>query len=124
MSVSYTHLDVYKRQVLGAIAAATAPAATIMVIKQYRAKGPVTETLRSVVAIDDATALSAFGIAVAVAQTLTSTADVSLVLSLSLIHILHEQEEKFFEFVTSRPESTVEEWIQLLSCLLYTSRCV
>ena len=29
---------------------------------------------------------------------------------------LHEQEEKFFEFVTSRPESTVEEWIQLLSC--------
>lgn len=42
--------------VLGAIAAATAPAATIMVIKQYRAKGPVTETLLSVVAIDDATA--------------------------------------------------------------------
>ena len=40
--------------VLGAIAAATAPAATIMVIKQYRAKGPVTETLLSVVAIDDA----------------------------------------------------------------------
>ena len=68
--------------VLGAIAAATAPAATIMVIKQYRAKGPVTETLLSVVAIDDATALIAFGIAVAVAQTLTSTADVSLVLSI------------------------------------------
>ncbi|MFQ7725504.1 MAG: cation:proton antiporter [Ruthenibacterium lactatiformans] len=67
---------------LGAIAAATAPAATIMVIKQYRAKGPVTETLLSVVAIDDATALIAFGIAVAVAQTLTSTADVSLVLSI------------------------------------------
>ena len=61
--------------VLGAIAAATAPAATIMVIKQYRAKGPVTETLLS-------TALIAFGIAVAVAQTLTSTADVSLVLSI------------------------------------------
>ena len=49
---------------------------------QYRAKGPVTETLLSVVAIDDATALIAFGIAVAVAQTLTSTADVSLVLSI------------------------------------------
>lgn len=42
----------------------------------------VTETLLSVVAIDDATALIAFGIAVAVAQTLTSTADVSLVLSI------------------------------------------
>lgn len=68
--------------VLGAIAAATAPAATIMVIKQYRARGPVTETLLSVVAIDDATALIAFGISVAVAQTLTSTAEVSLLTSI------------------------------------------
>lgn len=56
--------------VLGAIAAATAPAATIMVIKQYRAKGPMTETLLSVVAIDDATALMYFGICVAVANAL------------------------------------------------------
>lgn len=64
--------------VLGAIAAATAPAATIMVIRQYRAEGPVTETLLSVVAIDDATALVAFGICVAVAQALTSTTKVSL----------------------------------------------
>lgn len=53
--------------VLGAIAAATAPAATIMVIKQYRAKGPVTQTLLSVVAIDDATALIMYSISVAVA---------------------------------------------------------
>ncbi len=53
---------------LGSIAAATAPAATIMVIKQYKAKGPVTETLLSVVALDDATALIFFSIAVAVAQ--------------------------------------------------------
>lgn len=60
--------------VLGAIAAATAPAATIMVIKQYRAKGPVTETLLSVVAIDDATALILFSLAVAVAQALSNGA--------------------------------------------------
>ena len=60
--------------VLGAIAAATAPAATIMVIKQYRAKGPVTETLLSVVAIDDATALILFSLAVAVAQALANGA--------------------------------------------------
>lgn len=64
--------------VLGAIAAATAPAATIMVIRQYRAEGPVTETLLSVVAIDDATALVAFGLCVAAAQALTSTGSVSL----------------------------------------------
>lgn len=56
--------------VLGAIAAATAPAATIMVIKQYKAKGPVTETLLSVVAIDDAVALMAFGFSVTVANSI------------------------------------------------------
>lgn len=55
---------------LGAIASATAPAATIMVIKQYGAKGPVTETLLSVVALDDAVALIAFGFSMAVVNTL------------------------------------------------------
>lgn len=59
--------------VLGAIAAATAPAATIMVIKQYRARGPVTETLLAVVAIDDATALILFSLSVAVAQAIVGT---------------------------------------------------
>ena len=54
--------------VLAAIAAATAPAATIMVIKQYKARGPVTETLLSVVALDDATALIMYSIAVAAAK--------------------------------------------------------
>lgn len=54
--------------VLGSIAAATAPAATIMVIRQYNAKGTLTETLLSVVAIDDAVALVGFGVATAVAQ--------------------------------------------------------
>ena len=60
--------------VLSAIAAATAPAATIMVIKQYRAKGPVTRTLLSVVAIDDATALILFSLSVAIAQAIMGTA--------------------------------------------------
>ena len=54
--------------VLGAIAAATAPAATLMVIKQYGAKGPVTDTLVSVVALDDAVALMAFSVCVAIAS--------------------------------------------------------
>lgn len=58
--------------VLGAIASATAPAATIMVIKQYKAKGPVTETLMTVVALDDAASLMLFGIATAIAQQLIS----------------------------------------------------
>lgn len=68
---------------LGAIAAATAPAATIMVIKQYRAKGPVTETLLSVVAIDDAVALIGFAVATAIAQSLISGAEGNIIASLA-----------------------------------------
>lgn len=75
--------------VLGSIAAATAPAATIMVIKQYKAKGPMTETLLSVVAIDDATALIFFGICVAIAGALEgSGTSLGLALLSPLIEIL------------------------------------
>lgn len=68
--------------VLGAIAAATAPAATLMVVRQYKAKGPVTSTLLPVVAIDDAVALIAFGISVAAAKAITATGKVSIVATL------------------------------------------
>ncbi len=57
--------------IMGAIAAATDPAATILVVKQYKAKGPVSKNLIPVVAIDDATALMSYGICVAIAKTLT-----------------------------------------------------
>ena len=60
---------------LGSIAAATAPAATILVIKQYQAKGEFTETLMSVVALDDAVAIICFGLAMAAAKYLTSTGE-------------------------------------------------
>lgn len=68
--------------VLGAIAAATAPAATLMVVRQYKAKGPVTETLLPVVAIDDAVALIAFGLSVAIAKGINSQGSVSLISSI------------------------------------------
>jgi len=67
---------------LGAIAAATAPAATLMVVRQYKAKGPVTNTLMPVVAIDDAIALMLFGISLAIVKTLNATAEVSLLMTL------------------------------------------
>ena len=60
--------DVRFSLILGAIASATAPAATLMVVRQYKAKGPVTSTLLPVVAIDDAVALMGFGISVAIAK--------------------------------------------------------
>lgn len=68
---------------LGAIAAATAPAATLMVVKQYKAKGPVTSTLLPVVAIDDAVALIAFGISVAIAKAIQDPASGSLLASMA-----------------------------------------
>jgi len=56
--------------VLGAIASATAPAATLMVVKQYKAKGPVTDILLPVVALDDAVGLVLFAISFGVAKAL------------------------------------------------------
>ncbi|MFH1347191.1 MAG: cation:proton antiporter [Candidatus Margulisiibacteriota bacterium] len=47
---------------LAAIAAATAPAATVAVIREYRAAGPFTETIMAVVALDDAVAITLFGL--------------------------------------------------------------
>lgn len=55
---------------LGAIATATAPAATLMVVKQYKAKGPVTNVLLPVVALDDAVGLICFAVSIGVAQAL------------------------------------------------------
>ena len=54
--------------VLGAIASATAPAATLMVIKQYKAEGPLTSLLMLVVAIDDAVGLVLFAVSMGVAN--------------------------------------------------------
>lgn len=56
----------------GAIACATAPAATLMVIRQYKAKGPVVDTLIPVVAFDDAVALIAFAILFSLSKSLSS----------------------------------------------------
>ena len=67
---------------LGAIAAATAPAQTIMVINQYRAKGSLTSMLMSVVAIDDAVALIGFGFAATIVKMMNSQEDVNILLSI------------------------------------------
>ena len=58
--------------VLGAVAAATAPAATLMVVRQYKAKGPVTDVLLPVVALDDAVGLVLFAISFGVAKAISA----------------------------------------------------
>ena len=63
---------------LAAIASATAPAATLMVIKQYNAKGPLVNTLLPVVALDDAAALILFAILFQVATNLSTGGEFSI----------------------------------------------
>ncbi len=55
--------------IFGAIAAATAPAAVVMVVQEYKSKGDFTDTLLGVVTIDDAWALIIFGLSLALAKT-------------------------------------------------------
>ena len=57
---------------LGAIATATAPAATLMVVNQYKARGPLTDMLLPVVALDDAVGLIVFAVSNGVAKALVS----------------------------------------------------
>ena len=60
--------------VLGAIAAATAPAATLMVVRQYKAEGPLVDVLLPVVALDDAVGLAIFAVSFGVAQAMSQGA--------------------------------------------------
>ena len=53
---------------LGAIASATAPAATLMVVRQYKAQGEVTDLLLPIVALDDAVGLVVFAVSFGIAQ--------------------------------------------------------
>ena len=68
---------------LGAIAAATAPAATLMVVRQYKADGPLTKLLLPIVALDDAVGLVIFAVSLGIAQALEGGA-------VSLLSILVE----------------------------------
>ena len=95
--------------VMGAIATATAPAATLMVVRQYKAKGKVVDVLLPVVALDDAVGLAVFAVSYGVARAMSDgTVDLisiavepmlEIVLSLALGAILGEvltQFEKLF----------------------------
>jgi len=101
--------------VLGAIASATAPAATLMVVRQYKADGPLTRLLMLVVAIDDAVGLVLFSVSFGIATALSSGAVsvlavvvepiVEIVLSLtlgSLLGWLLDRVERFFHSRSKR----------------------
>lgn len=102
--------------VLGAVATATAPAATLMVVRQYKAKGKLTDILLPVVAIDDAVGLVVFAVSFGIAGSLHSGAALSVisvlvepllevVLSLLLgvvLGILFSAAEKYFKSNSKR----------------------
>lgn len=64
---------------LSAIATATAPAATLMVVRQYKAHGPVTDTLLPVVAFDDAIGLMVFAICFGISKTLMGGGEITAI---------------------------------------------
>jgi len=75
--------------VLGAVAAATAPAATLMVVRQYKAKGPVTDILLPVVALDDAVGLVVFAVSFGIAKSMSqATISILAVVLEPLIEVL------------------------------------
>jgi len=76
--------------IIGAVSCATAPAATMAIISEYKAKGPLTTTLLAVVALDDAIAVIAFAIASGICQPLVNAVSMSFyqMLAVPLLHIL------------------------------------
>jgi Kef-type K+ transport system membrane component KefB len=64
-------LPLHAAIVLGAVASATAPAATLMVVRQYKAKGPLTDLLLPIVALDDAVGLVLFAVSFGIAKSLS-----------------------------------------------------
>ena len=106
--------------ILGAIATATAPAATLMVVKQYKAKGKLTDILLPIVALDDAVGLVVFAISFGIAKSLTSSSVsissiileplLEVVLSLALgfvMGIIFTHCEKFFHSRSKRMAMSV-----------------
>ncbi len=73
---------------LGAIASATAPAATVAIASELRARGPLVSTLFGVVALDDAFAITLFGFVMAFAATMVGTSNVGPIAM--LLHPLRE----------------------------------
>jgi len=105
---------------LGAIATATAPAATLMVVRQFKAKGPLTSLLLPIVALDDAVGLIVFAVCFGIAKTLVSgTVDLISIIVNPLLEIvcslllgavmgwLLTQIEKLFNSNTNRLNMTI-----------------
>ncbi len=77
--IFFFHCDFYLALVLASIATATAPAATLLVIQQYNAKGKLVDLLIPIVALDDAVCIIIFGIASSMAKTFLEGLPINLI---------------------------------------------
>ena len=113
-------LSVSQAITLGAIATATAPAATLMVVRQYKAKGKLTDLLLPIVALDDAVGLIVFAVSFGIAKTLsTGSVDMISIIVNPLVEIVCSlvlgaimgwiltQLEKMFNSNTNRLNMTI-----------------
>ena len=98
---------------LGAIACATAPAATLMVIRQYQARGPLVSTLIPVVAFDDAVALITFAVLFALSKAFAANGSVSAV-EILLVPLI--------EIIGSLVVGTILGFLVSLGCKFFKSR--
>ena len=113
-------LSISQAITLGAIATATAPAATLMVVRQYKAKGKLTDLLLPIVALDDAVGLIVFAVSFGIAKSLgTGNVDMISILVNPLVEIVCSlvlgaimgwgltQLEKMFNSNTNRLNMTI-----------------
>ncbi|MHC4642206.1 MAG: cation:proton antiporter domain-containing protein [Planctomycetota bacterium] len=75
--------------IVGAVSCATAPAATMAIVREYKAKGPLSTTLLAVVALDDAIAVMAFAVAIGISEPLANGTDGISILQTLGIPFLH-----------------------------------
>ena len=89
-NATFSHTYFPMAFIIGAVSCATAPAATLAIIQEYKAKGPLTTTLLAVVALDDAIAVIAFSIALGICQPLVNGGGISFyeMLGVPFLHIV------------------------------------
>jgi len=116
--------------ILGAVSAATAPAATLAIVHEYRAKGPLTTTLLAIVALDDAVCIMYFVICVSLAEiaikgsiTLHSIVQplISIVLSV-ILGILFAFLSKYFKRIVHGHEEILTTTLGLIFIASGTSK--
>ncbi|MFH1776772.1 MAG: cation:proton antiporter [Candidatus Omnitrophota bacterium] len=124
----FLKLPIYICIVFGAIATASAPAALMMIIRQYRAKGEFTETLMGVVALDDAWGLIIFSVSIALARALYLHIDTGIirVVFSSLIEIigaflLAGAVGFVFNKIASRVQTQVDTLVIILGVIFFTA---